>query len=311
MRPYTTFRTREDYTVPLLELLASLPGHQAKRRTVLALFEAEYRALIPAEHRGPAPDGRRSVWGYWLDWQRRELTHAGMLDMPRRGVWRITAASLRWLQENPLETHLQPLRPDAPWAGRVRQKVDQEGKVVRFHIRGHDVTLSAEHVLAVAREALAAGLPPEAARYRSWSVVVDGQRISLKWLFRQATGLESFNTSHARDILERRLGFECVQEEQPGPIRRRGPRHPGPGDEEAVWLGVARREVRAVRDVLAGRSDRPSDERLCDMVQFCYTFGLYREAWGIFLLVDGNSVNPWLYDRTRRLAAVCRAKANC
>jgi hypothetical protein len=64
-------------------------------------------------------------------------------------------------------------------------------------------------------------------------------------------------------------------------------------------------EVDAVRQFLLGRSTRPSDERLCDLVHLCYTFALYAEATQLFNLVDPGQVNPWYYERTKRLAKIC------
>lgn len=67
-------------------------------------------------------------------------------------------------------------------------------------------------------------------------------------------------------------------------------------------------QVTAVRDFLNGRSGRPSDERLCDWVNFCYEFGLFREGRELFKLIDPSQVNDWYYERTRRLARVCAMK---
>jgi hypothetical protein len=64
-------------------------------------------------------------------------------------------------------------------------------------------------------------------------------------------------------------------------------------------------QVTAVRDFLNGRSGRPSDERLCDWVNFCYEFGLFREGRDLFRLVDPSQVNEWYYERAKRLARVC------
>jgi hypothetical protein len=63
-----------------------------------------------------------------------------------------------------------------------------------------------------------------------------------------------------------------------------------------------------VRDFLNGRSGRPSDERLCDWVNFCYEFGLFREGRDLFKLIDPSQVNDWYYERTKRLARVCAMK---
>jgi hypothetical protein len=67
-------------------------------------------------------------------------------------------------------------------------------------------------------------------------------------------------------------------------------------------------QVTAVRDFLNGRSGRPSDERLCDWVNFCYEFGLFREGRDLFRLIDSSQVNEWYYERASRLARVCAMK---
>lgn len=66
--------------------------------------------------------------------------------------------------------------------------------------------------------------------------------------------------------------------------------------------------VGGICDFLNGRAARPSDERLCDWINLCYEFGLYREGRELFALVDPSQVNPWYYERTRRLAKVCALK---
>lgn len=67
-------------------------------------------------------------------------------------------------------------------------------------------------------------------------------------------------------------------------------------------------QVTAMRDFLNGRSGRPSDERLCDWINFCYEFGLFREGRDLFRLIDPSLVNDWYYERARRLARVCALK---
>lgn len=66
--------------------------------------------------------------------------------------------------------------------------------------------------------------------------------------------------------------------------------------------------VTAIQDFLNGRYERPSDERLCDWVSLCYEFGLFKEGVELFRLVDPAVVNPWYYERTRRLARICNMK---
>jgi hypothetical protein len=98
----------------------------------------------------------------------------------------------------------------------------------------------------------------------------------------------------------------------PPPVRPKPPKDftIAVSEEERNWFNVVRREVKFIHDFLSGRADRPSDERLCDLVQLCYTLSLYREGRDLFALVDANAVNSWLYERTSRLAKVCTLKAN-
>ena len=67
-------------------------------------------------------------------------------------------------------------------------------------------------------------------------------------------------------------------------------------------------QIATVRDFLNGRAGRPSDERLCDWVHLCYEYELYREGRDLFALVDPSQVNPWYYERAKRLAKVCAMK---
>ncbi len=64
-------------------------------------------------------------------------------------------------------------------------------------------------------------------------------------------------------------------------------------------------ELDAIRQFLLGRGARPSNERLCDWVHFCYTLALYSEAADLFRLIDPAQVNSWYYERTKRLAKIC------
>jgi len=70
-------------------------------------------------------------------------------------------------------------------------------------------------------------------------------------------------------------------------------------------------EVENIQSYLQGRSAlQPSDEKLCDWVNFCYTFAMYAEGKDLFSLVSGSEVHPWYYERTRKIARVCETKCN-
>jgi hypothetical protein len=69
------------------------------------------------------------------------------------------------------------------------------------------------------------------------------------------------------------------------------------------------RQIELIHEFLQGRSDsRPSDEKLCDWVQFCYSFELFKEGVELFRIVLAENVNPWYLERTKKLARICEMK---
>ena len=196
-----------------------------------------------------------------------------------------------------------------------------------FGVAGRRFVMSGAEVLANARQAIHHGLPPEAQTYLVWAVAVDGQLVGLKWLFSLATGLprSTFVSNQALHSFER-MGLDVRRVEDvaaPGQAERQSlevprvtgakrpttatkqRREPATGGPHAVLDA----EIAQVHSFLRGRSGRPSDEKLCDWVHFCYTFGLFAEARDLFRVVDPSQVHPWYYERTRRLARVCDLKA--
>lgn len=65
----------------------------------------------------------------------------------------------------------------------------------------------------------------------------------------------------------------------------------------------------SIRQVLNGSMATPSDEVLCDWVHFCYDFELYKEGQMLFTFVTTDQVNPWYYERTKKLARLCSIRA--
>ena len=198
-------------------------------------------------------------------------------------------------------------------------------ETIEFSVAGRRFAMSGAEVLATARQAIRHGLPTAAQTYLAWAVAVDGQLVGLKWLFSLATGLprSTFVSNQAMYTFER-MGLDVQRvDDIPGPhegsnqrlevprvtaskrptVRQR--QEPASGGPHAV-LDV---EIAQVHSFLRGRSSRPTDEKLCDWVHFCYTFGLFAEARDLFRVVDPSQVHPWYYERTRRLARVCDLKA--
>ncbi len=113
------FSTQLDYDVPLLRLLAELPGGQGVAGEVRRLFEKKYHRLIPDEHRG-SRSGGMIVWDNNVAWSRLRLKQNGFLDMPRRGIWRITDAGRQWLKENSQATRIKRIQRKRPQTPRKR-----------------------------------------------------------------------------------------------------------------------------------------------------------------------------------------------
>ena len=105
--------------------------------------------------------------------------------------------------------------------------------------------------------------------------------------------------------------FDLVRQayiKRPSRRRRKNEKDAAPR-EDAQAHAILDESLGRIREFLRGRLARPSDEKLCDWVQFCYLFELYDEASQLFQLVDKGSVNSWLYQRTRKMAEVCRMRA--
>ncbi len=65
-------------------------------------------------------------------------------------------------------------------------------------------------------------------------------------------------------------------------------------------------EVASIEAHLQGRSSiQISDEKLCEWVNFSYTFKMYQHAIDLFSLINQGEVNPWYYERTKKVAKAC------
>jgi hypothetical protein len=68
-------------------------------------------------------------------------------------------------------------------------------------------------------------------------------------------------------------------------------------------------EVEVIEAYLQGRSSiQISDEKLCEWVNFCYTFEMYKHAINLFSLIGQGEVNPWYYERTKKIVKACEQK---
>ena len=327
-----TFVSYADYELPLLQVLAGLPGGQGAISDVLDLVWQQFSSYIPAEHRASLANRRELKWQNMVRWARNTLVKRGLMGAPRFGVWSITSTGRDWLAGSsgtagPTQAP-QPGRRNAPGPDPNSDEralpMDEKrpstlDRVVAFSLAGQRFALSGRQVLERARRAIANGVPPEASNYISWVVEIDGQMVGLKWLSALVTGLPTtaFQTNQTRPFLQR-MGLSVRRLEAPAVAPTAGgPAKQGPATPTGVYKSGSRSQIAIldsqiadIRGFLNGRAGRPSDERLCDWVNFCYEFGLYREGRDLFRLIDPSQVNDWYYERTRRLARVCAMKTS-
>jgi len=205
------------------------------------------------------------------------------------------------------------LAPLTPTTDRLSSTPDS---AVSLRVAGRRIRLTRRETLERARRAIANDLPAEAGNYVSWIVEIDGQIVGLKWLFGVLTGMPhgAFQPNQARRALEnlglsvRRIETKADPEVDSQSRSKHQRAHHSSESTLRGPVAILDREIAAIRNFLNGRSARPSDERLCDWVNFCYEFELFREGRDLFRLVDPSQVNTWYYERTRRLAKVCAMK---
>ncbi|MDL1895066.1 hypothetical protein FBQ82_02225 [Anaerolineae bacterium CFX7] len=95
-----------------------------------------------------------------------------------------------------------------------------------------------------------------------------------------------------------------LQPSEPRPTRRRA--IADSQRQQELLLG----RISEINQFLEGRTvSRPTDEQLCDWVNFCYSFEMYPEGAELFRLVTRENVNEWYYERTRKLAKICELRA--
>jgi hypothetical protein len=150
-----------------------------------------------------------------------------------------------------------------------------------------------ETILRSARQQLAqAGLMND---YTSgaWAITEDGRR----WLREHPDG--------GQELLHQMLQ-QRSRENRQQPTST-APALPSTDSQAHVILDQT---IGQIRRFLRGNSTRPSDEVLCDWVQFCYTFELYVEGHKLFALIDPAALDAWPYQRAKKLAQVCRMRSS-
>ncbi len=73
-------------------------------------------------------------------------------------------------------------------------------------------------------------------------------------------------------------------------------------------LNTVIEEVFRIQAFVRGQgNEHPSAEKLCDWIHECYLLGLPREAGVLWSLINRLEVEPWYYERTKRIALALQA----
>jgi hypothetical protein len=184
-------------------------------------------------------------------------------------------------------------------------------ETISFVLRRHEFSLTTQQVLDIAREALAYGVPAEAQHFQDWAVDIDGHLVGARWLLVRAINFsDGVTTMDARRILGDKLGFKIVNVTDPATSNTTSTTLQLIDADRQRWVDIAVSTVFEIRGYLLGRTDnRPSDDKLCEWIHFCYTFELNAEARDLFRLIDPSQVNAWYFERTKKLAKICAMRA--
>lgn len=98
--------------LPLLKISGDGEIHKF-RATVEAL--AQHFALTDTERRELLPSGKQPTFDNRVGWARTYMTKAGLLESPKRGVFRISDEGRRVLQQNPSVINVHVLEEFAPF----------------------------------------------------------------------------------------------------------------------------------------------------------------------------------------------------
>jgi len=166
-------------------------------------------------------------------------------------------------------------------------------------------------LISQVRDWIKRGLPQEATRHKDWYIDVDGQRISPKWLFHLITGAgyNEFDAPQARGKLAQIGLYSIRMTKEDRVVITQKVKRDKPNKDIQTYVPLLENRIEAIQKILVGLDPTPSDDVLCDWVHFCYDFGLFSEGQLLFSLVTAEQVNPWYYERTKKLARLCSMRS--
>ena len=95
-----------DYAVPLLRVLADMPGGGGSRKDVAQQFLKRFGEEIPKELFERSASSTTQKWEDRLYWAQSGLKVIGLIDRDAQRIWQITQAGRDWLAANPDELNV-------------------------------------------------------------------------------------------------------------------------------------------------------------------------------------------------------------
>jgi restriction system protein len=148
--PIPTF---QDLMLPLLKLAAD--GKDRTRGDVVGPLATQF-GVTPEEQAQMLPSGRQEIFTNRIHWARTYLVKAGLLEAPKRGVFRITDRGRKILKAPPPEITVKFLQQFPEFADFVTSVPDNNDVVVPPVLTTPEETIEAAYQQR--REALAAEL---------------------------------------------------------------------------------------------------------------------------------------------------------
>jgi len=249
------------------------------------------------------------------------LIHDPKHEKPVYIYWQLLDWPIPVIVLNRINLHLQPANIYRQVTSQINESTDahNEGDIPLIW-QGRTWQVNRQTLIAQVKDWIVRGLPEEAIRYKDWYIDIDGQPVSPKWLFHLITdaGYNEFDSPLAREKLSK-MGFVSLRVQptdklnanhQIADIHAQQPsiqtrRKAISNKSEQPQIQILDTRLDSIHQVLSGLIATPSDEVLCDWIHFCYDFGLYKEGQELFTFVSSEHVNPWYYERTKKLARLC------
>lgn len=87
-------------------------------------------------------------------------------------------------------------------------------------------------------------------------------------------------------------------------------RNPSEAEKNHLTKKLTDKTARQIGGYLEGLSEiAPTDEELCEWIEFCYNNGLFHEGWELFCRLNENKASPNEFKKAKKIAEICKLKS--